>query len=102
MASPAAAASSASAPPEEAPNRWADPPASLISASMSSISRSDERRVLRTVVEPASHQDDRRTGSGALVGDRRAVFRHHTGHAGSSVGPRRRTLGAAGGPRTGL
>src|SRR5918992_5774303 len=37
---PAAAASSARPPPDEAPNTWADPPASAMSASRSSTSRS--------------------------------------------------------------
>jgi hypothetical protein len=42
IATPAAAASSARAPPDETPYRCADPPASAISASMFSISRCAE------------------------------------------------------------
>ena len=42
---PAAAASSASAPPDDRPSRDADPPASLMRAAMSSTSRAGEYRL---------------------------------------------------------
>src|SRR6266542_3404521 len=79
IATPAAAACSARPPPDEAPNRCADPPAAPIVVDHGEPPRQlrGERRMLRAVGDGAAHQDDGRSTPEAFVRDRRAILRRH-------------------------